>query len=412
MRGMPSHGVHSDSSKSDINLSAATDKASYAPGEAMSVTVNGGYRGGWVRAILYDDNGAELARSSGPGGTGSGSSFPIVLSANAPTTPGTYTYTASWYGNQYDKAGAAFGNWVPDPTNPNHGEERVATNSFDVIGGPPPVPDITVTDSVAPAADLSISFGAVVVGNSATQTITIKNDGGADLVLGSVAQPSPPFGVAADNCSGQTLAPAGGCGLTVTFSHSSADAFSGSLGIPSNDPDENPVTVSLSGTGLMAGANNPPSKPDLIYPAMGQEGLQSDVTFTWSKCSDPEGDPVTYMFYLDTDPSFPGTVPVEVSASGPARLAMAGLGGLMVFGIMLAPAAGRKRKIALLIPALLAAAVFLASCGGNGGATSEPGVSYTATGLSPGTTYYWKVVATDANGASSESDVRSFTTGD
>jgi hypothetical protein len=132
--GCHAHGVHSDNTKSDINLSASTDKSSYAPGEAMSVTIDGGYRSGWVRAILYDQNGTEVARSSGPGGTGSGNSFPIVLSANAPTTPGTYTYTAAWYGNQYDASGAYFGNWFPDPTNPNHGEERVQTGSFTVEG--------------------------------------------------------------------------------------------------------------------------------------------------------------------------------------------------------------------------------------------------------------------------------------
>jgi antitoxin (DNA-binding transcriptional repressor) of toxin-antitoxin stability system len=143
------HGVHSGSSRSGISLSASTDK-----------------------------------------------------SANAPTTPGTYTCMASWYGNQYDKAGAAFGNWVPDPSNPNHGEERVSTNSFDVIGGPPPVPDITVTDSVAPATDLRVPFGDVLARNSAGQTITITNDGGADLVLGPMARPSSPFSITAGNCSG------------------------------------------------------------------------------------------------------------------------------------------------------------------------------------------------------------------
>jgi cysteine-rich repeat protein len=93
-------------------LNAETDKATYAPDEPISVTISGGSRGGWVRVTLYDENMNELARSSG-------SDFPITLSANAPTTPGTYVWFASWYGNMYPKSG--------------HDELTFETNSFDVI---------------------------------------------------------------------------------------------------------------------------------------------------------------------------------------------------------------------------------------------------------------------------------------
>ena len=137
------HGVHSDSSKSNLNLTATTDKTTYSPGSTVMVSVTGGYRPGWVRAILYNENGTEVARSSGPcnnpalpdNGCGSGDQFPgpIALSAPAPLTPGAYTFAASWYGNQFDSGGAFFGpNWKPDPNNPEHGEERVLTNSFNV----------------------------------------------------------------------------------------------------------------------------------------------------------------------------------------------------------------------------------------------------------------------------------------
>ncbi len=137
------HGTHSNSSKSDINIKATTDKNVYLPGETMSISVSGGYRPGWVRVILYDNNGNEVARSSGPcnnpsapdHGCGSGDSYlgPLTLNATAPSTPGTYTYTAAWYGNQFDAGGAFFGpGWTPDPNNPNHGEERVQTNTFTV----------------------------------------------------------------------------------------------------------------------------------------------------------------------------------------------------------------------------------------------------------------------------------------
>ena len=49
------------------------------------------------------------------------------------------------------------------------------------------------------------------------------------------------------------------------------------------------------------------------------------------------------------------------------------------------------------------------SSGGSGGTSDE--VSYTLSGLSPGTTYYWKVIANDGNGKETQSCVVwSFTT--
>ena len=138
--GCHAHGTHSDSGKDDINVVASTDKTTYAPGEDVTVSITGGYRAGWVRAILYDENGVEVARSSGSGGTGGGLEFPgpIVLTAPAPADPGLYTWEASWYGNEYDLGNIGgstfFGpGWIPDPNNANHGEEVVFVNPFDVV---------------------------------------------------------------------------------------------------------------------------------------------------------------------------------------------------------------------------------------------------------------------------------------
>src|SRR5512138_1972695 len=107
--GCHAHGTHSSSAKTDLNVKGTTNKTSYAPGETVSVTITGGYRTGWVRAILYDQNMVEKARSTGPTGEGGGAAFPITLSAPAPATAGTYTWNVSWYGNQYEKSGGFFG---------------------------------------------------------------------------------------------------------------------------------------------------------------------------------------------------------------------------------------------------------------------------------------------------------------
>ncbi|MEW6221017.1 MAG: putative metal-binding motif-containing protein [Thermodesulfobacteriota bacterium] len=138
------HGVRASGGASRLNLTATTDKTSYAPGEAMVVAVTGGYRPGWVRVLLYDEAGNRVATSSGPcdnpslpdAGCGNGDAFPgpVRLTAAAPAAPGTYTYAASWYGNDFDRSSGFFGpDWTPDPNNPGHGEEIVATNAFTVV---------------------------------------------------------------------------------------------------------------------------------------------------------------------------------------------------------------------------------------------------------------------------------------
>ncbi len=260
--GCHSHGTHPDSTKSSLNITATTNKTSYQPGEALSVTVTGGYRSGWIRVLLYDQNMIELARSTGTVAAGaiapSGApGFPVTLSGKAPMTPGTYTYNAAWYGNQYDKSGGFYGTrWTPDPNNPNHGQEIVSTNSFTVVSPtPPPAPAISVTDSVAPANDLQVPFGTVNTGSSASQTVTVTNTGTTSLVVGAVGSTNAlaaPFSKTADTCSNQTVAPSGSCTITISFAPSATGMFSDSFNIPSSDPANASVSVSVSGTGSTA----------------------------------------------------------------------------------------------------------------------------------------------------------------
>jgi Glucodextranase, domain B len=130
--GCHAHGTHPSSAKSTINVAGTTNKATYAPGETVTVTITGGYRTGWFRAVLFDQNTVELARSTGNDSSmGSSAMYPATMSAPAPTTPGTYVWKAAWYGNQYDSGVYGTG-WTPDATNPGHGYEIVSANSFTV----------------------------------------------------------------------------------------------------------------------------------------------------------------------------------------------------------------------------------------------------------------------------------------
>ncbi len=127
--GCHSHGVWQDSNRTTKNLTATTDLDRYQPGQTVTVTFGGGYRRGWIRAKLYDQNNNEIDRVTGPtgmGDDGSGSmaqQFPVILQAPAPSTPGFYRWTAAWFGAPFD---------VTNPAIQPHVEEKVLTNQFEV----------------------------------------------------------------------------------------------------------------------------------------------------------------------------------------------------------------------------------------------------------------------------------------
>lgn len=157
--------------------------------------------------------------------------------------------------------------------------------------------------------------------------------------------------------------------------------------------------------------NNPPSIPELVFPRDGQTGLGTTVNFGWLQSTDPDGDAVTYDFSYCENDSFTGCDPVNVSSLGHKGIFYAGLGaygaGLLLFGIIGTGSIRGRRKRGLLIVATLMAGMLFVSCGSDGNPSD---VSYTVSGLSPSTTYYWKVVADDGKGGTTESEIRSFNT--
>lgn len=111
-------------------------------------------------------------------------------------------------------------------------------------------PDIRVIDSIDPNDDLQLPYGDIWEFFTIDETITLINDGNADLVIGTIAAPAAPFEIVNDPCSGQTLAPSTSCIVDVSFTAAKLATFNDAVDIPSNDPDEATVTVSLSGTGI------------------------------------------------------------------------------------------------------------------------------------------------------------------
>ncbi|MBI3609709.1 MAG: DUF11 domain-containing protein [Nitrospirae bacterium] len=111
-----------------------------------------------------------------------------------------------------------------------------------------PISDIVVCPQ-------SHDFGGVFVNSQSNQVITIANNGYSGLVIGPIAGANPlsePFSIAGDNCSNQTIASLSACTVTTGFTPVTTGVFNDTFDIPSSDPDQSSVTVSLTGTAVAA----------------------------------------------------------------------------------------------------------------------------------------------------------------
>jgi hypothetical protein len=110
---------------------------------------------------------------------------------------------------------------------------------------PPPSNDPQGTLSANP---VSISFGNVDVGSSASQTVTVKNTGSSNVSLSSVTLTGS--GYAASGLSSNEVLGAGqSASLTVVFAPTSASGSTGDIQVASNAANS-PLSIALSGTGV------------------------------------------------------------------------------------------------------------------------------------------------------------------
>ena len=316
-------------------------------------------------------------------------------------------------------------------------------------------PDISVDQS-------QINFGQIPINtNSNPVTITVTNNGTSPLYVGNLVkagQNAAEFTIQNDNVSGQTINPAANATFQVVFSPVSAGSKLAQVTIPSNDPDEMNFIVSLYGnmtepiptpsaspttsptpTPTVSPTSSPtptptvsptttptptpsptstPTVPQLVSPENGSTTGSTDVNFQWNSSEDKGKGTISYQIYLGTKPDLSDAEVIDVPTTTTALpFQMAGF--TVVFaGIILG--AGRKRKdvkFYLLLIALGAMFVtfMVAGCGGSDGDSGggDPGttmVSHTVEGLNPATTYYWKIVSTNDQGASTSSDVWNFNT--
>jgi hypothetical protein len=232
-----------------VSLSGTTNKNSYAPSETVSVTISGGDQSGWVRAILYDQNGAQVAISNGnDSGIGSSTNLPAILSAPAPSTPGNYTWQAAWYGNSYD---------TNNQSTANHGEVRVNTNSFTVVA-PVAAPTIS-TVSPNSLAQGATNQSVTITGTNLTgATVSFSNPGvtggAATVTATSITLPVSVTAGATTGAGTVTVTTAGGSANSAFTVTAATQAPTISSVTPNSLPQgAMSQSVTIAGTNLTGG---------------------------------------------------------------------------------------------------------------------------------------------------------------
>ncbi len=98
----------------------------------------------------------------------------------------------------------------------------------------------------------SVSFGTVTVGQTSSQTLTITNTGGENVIVSAASTSGA--GVALSGISVPlTLAPGKSSSFTTTFSPTSTGAVSGTITLTNNSPTPS-VAIPVTGTGAAASA--------------------------------------------------------------------------------------------------------------------------------------------------------------
>jgi hypothetical protein len=175
--------------------------------------------------------------------------------------------------------------------------------------------------------------------------------------------------------------------------------------------------------------NGAPAAPTLYQPADGTTGVAVPVDLKWIKTTDEDGEPVSYHLWYCTNPAMLGCTPVDVTgstttASSSLRDTLAGLGGygaaMLLAGIAVAGGVRSRRKIFFFIAVLAISGMAVTACSKKTETVTVPAapvgvdqstvMTQSVSNLKSGTTYWWKVVADDDNGALVESATWKFTT--
>jgi len=170
----------------------------------------------------------------------------------------------------------------------------------------PEVPDIDVPT-------LGYDFGTVSIGTPQTWELVITNAGLADLTVDDVTSDNAVF--TEDFAGPQVIAPLGTYTVNVTFTPTDEEVYEGTLTIDSNDPDEDPLLITLDGAGQ---AGDVPNIVLSVYEHdFGDVEVDTEASFDLIISNDGAADLVLSDIYTDTDEfytDFSGTVTVAPGA--------------------------------------------------------------------------------------------------
>lgn len=247
--------------------------------------------------------------------------------------------------------------------------------------------------TAVPAVTLSptsLTFAAQNTGStSAAQTVKLSNTGTAVLNISSIAA-SGDF-AETNNC-GTTLAPAGSCTISVTFTPTAGGTRSGTLTITDNAAGS-PHTVALSGTGATVSITPPSAGSGLSVSAPGSSatatlqlgsagGFSGTVNLACAVAYTGTGtpnDPPTCSLNPNQETVPAGgtaNVTLTVNTTGATSSMLRPLGGgaaLATLAVLFLIPRRRLSKLMLLLVLGLAAATAFTACGGGSGGGSGGG---------------------------------------
>ena len=183
------------------------------------------------------------------------------------------------------------------------------------LAHPSPAPELDVFEGVgtegAVRSDNSgiATFTTTSVGSSNDQMFTIRNSGDSPLTgLGLSVTGALAGDFSTSTLSSSTLDPGEMAFITVTFSPTTTGTRNATIQIASNDANESPFRIRVSGTGL----HTLTSWRETYFPG------STSSTGPGADTATPQNDgiPNLMKFALGMDPSKPGTLPVAVDAGG------------------------------------------------------------------------------------------------
>jgi Beta-propeller repeat/Abnormal spindle-like microcephaly-assoc'd, ASPM-SPD-2-Hydin len=269
--------------------------------------------------------------------------------------------------------------------------------------GSPQTVNLTGTGSAfsAPIATLtptSLVFLGQPVGTSSTvQAVTLTNTGNATLNITKIQLTGD---YAQTNTCPATLAASANCAINVTFTPTASETRIGTLTI-SDNVQGSPQVVTIAGTGADFSLASSPGSDTLKAGATANYQLtvspvanaftnivkmSCSGTPALSACSispnsvTPNGSSATAILTITTTASVAQSISLRSSHDGLAYAIWMPLQGIGLFGVILAGAGARSRKLRVFFPSLLIgmALVFLVGCAGGTGIARQ-------TGTTPGT---------------------------